>query len=91
MMSLEKTYRAGDREKEIGERWASNGTFHFIGVDPMKTFSIDTPSPTVSGYLHLGHVYSYSQIDFIARFWRMNGRYVFFHMGVEDDSLPTGR
>ena len=54
-------------------------------------YSIDTPPPTVSGHLHLGHVYSYSQTDFMARFWRMNGYHVFYPMGYDDNGLPTER
>jgi valyl-tRNA synthetase len=54
-------------------------------------YSIDTPPPTVSGHLHLGHVYSYSQTDFMARFWRMNGHDVFYPMGYDDNGLPTER
>ena len=54
-------------------------------------YSIDTPPPTVSGKLHLGHVYSYSHADFVARFWRMNGYNVFYPMGFDDNGLPTER
>jgi valyl-tRNA synthetase len=88
-MSLEKSYPAGEREQKIAERWAASRVYRYAGDDPQKTFAIDTPPPTVSGYLHLGHVYSYSQIDFMARFWRMNGRDVFFPLGFDDNGLPT--
>jgi valyl-tRNA synthetase len=54
-------------------------------------YSIDTPPLTVSGRVHLGHAYSYSQTDFIARFWRMNGYNVFYPMGFDDNGLPTDR
>jgi valyl-tRNA synthetase len=54
-------------------------------------YSIDTPPPTVSGNLHLGHVYSYSQVDFFARFRRMQGFNVFYPMGYDDNGLPTER
>ena len=56
-----------------------------------RIYSIDTPPPTVSGDLHLGHVYSYSQTDFLARFWRMRGFNVFYPMGFDDNGLPTER
>ncbi len=60
-----------------------------VGSGPV--YSIDTPPPTVSGYLHLGHVYSYSHVDFIARFRRMRGENVFYPMGYDDNGLPTER
>ena len=56
-----------------------------------KIFSIDTPPPTVSGELHMGHVFSYTQTDFIARFQRMNGKSVFYPIGFDDNGLPTER
>jgi len=54
-------------------------------------YSIDTPPPTVSGALHVGHVFSYTQTDIIARFWRMNGKAIFYPMGFDDNGLPTER
>ena len=56
-----------------------------------ETFVIDTPPPTVSGYLHIGHVFSYVQTDFIARFQRMRGKNVFYPIGFDDNGLPTER
>lgn len=56
-----------------------------------EIFSIDTPPPTVSGELHMGHVFSYTQADFIARFQRMNGKSVFYPIGFDDNGLPTER
>jgi valyl-tRNA synthetase len=53
--------------------------------------SIDTPLATVSSHLHLGHVYSYSHADLMARFWRMNGYNIFYPMGYDDNGLPTER
>ena len=52
---------------------------------------IDTPPPTVSGMLHMGHVFSYTQADFIARFQRMIGKNVFYPIGFDDNGLPTER
>jgi valyl-tRNA synthetase len=56
-----------------------------------EIFSIDTPPPTVSGELHMGHVFSYTQADFIARFQRMSGKSVFYPIGFDDNGLPTER
>ncbi|WP_424530477.1 valine--tRNA ligase [Sphaerisporangium viridialbum] len=73
-------------------RWDAEGTYRF---DRSKTrdqiYSIDTPPPTVSGSLHVGHVFSYTHTDTIARFQRMRGREVFYPMGWDDNGLPTER
>src|SRR5262249_48377410 len=75
--------------------WLDQGTYHFQreGQRPKqsKIYAIDTPPPTVSGNLHLGHLYSYSHPDFMARFWRMNGYTVFYPMGYDDNGLPPER
>jgi valyl-tRNA synthetase len=54
-------------------------------------FSVDTPPPTASGSLHIGHVFSYTHMDLAARFQRMRGKHLFYPMGWDDNGLPTER
>jgi valyl-tRNA synthetase len=79
-------------EVRWGAWWDEQGTFRF---DRTKTrpeiYAIDTPPPTVSGSLHVGHVFSFTHTDAIARFQRMRGREVFYPMGWDDNGLPTER
>src|SRR5262245_11815311 len=79
-------------EAKWSPRWEEAGVYRF---DRTKTradiYSIDTPPPTVSGSLHVGHVFSYTHTDLIARFHRMRGREVFYPMGWDDNGLPTER
>src|SRR5438093_9214731 len=73
-------------------RWEESGVFRFDRSRPRhEVFSIDTPPPTVSGSLHVGHVFSYTHTDVIARFHRMRGKAVFYPMGWDDNGLPTER
>jgi valyl-tRNA synthetase len=90
-MGLPKRYRPQDVEPRLQTFWQEAGIYRFNPGSEEPIYSIDTPPPTVSGHLHLGHVYSYSQIDFIARFWRMKGYNVFYPMGYDDNGLPTER
>ena len=79
-------------EEKWAKTWQDSGTYSF---DRTKTrdqiFSIDTPPPTVSGSLHVGHVFSYTHTDCIARYKRMRGFEVFYPMGWDDNGLPTER
>jgi len=79
-------------EAKWGARWETEGTYRF---DPSAgredVFSIDTPPPTASGSLHVGHVCSYTHTDLIARYRRMRGKTVFYPMGWDDNGLPTER
>ena len=79
-------------EATWSSRWEENGTYAFDRTASREdVFSIDTPPPTVSGSLHIGHVFSYTHTDAVARFHRMRGRAVFYPMGWDDNGLPTER
>ncbi len=90
-MKLSKRYNPGTAEPALQARWQEQGTYHFVPERDGPVYAIDTPPATVSGHLHLGHAYSYTQTDFAARFWRMNRHNVFYPMGYDDNGLPTGR
>ena len=79
-------------ETKWQERWEAEGTYAFDRSRPRReVYAIDTPPPTVSGALHVGHVFSYVHTDIIARFQRMRGKAVFYPMGWDDNGLPTER
>ncbi|MGH9309039.1 MAG: valine--tRNA ligase, partial [Vicinamibacterales bacterium] len=79
-------------EEKWTRRWEEGGVHRFDRSRPRDdVFSIDTPPPTVSGSLHVGHVFSYTHTDVIARYQRMRGRSVFYPMGWDDNGLPTER
>ena len=90
-MPLQKSYSPAEAEPRLDQLWQSEGIYRFDQDSDAPVYSIDTPPPTVSGNLHLGHVYSYSHPDFMARFFRMNGYNVFYPMGFDDNGLPTER
>src|SRR5579872_4739787 len=72
--------------------WESSGVYRFDRTRTRaEVYSIDTPPPTVSGSLHVGHVFSFTHTDVVARFHRMRGRAVFYPMGWDDNGLPTER
>jgi valyl-tRNA synthetase len=72
--------------------WERDGVYRFDRSAPReRVFAIDTPPPTVSGALHVGHVFSYTHTDALARYQRMRGRVVFYPMGWDDNGLPTER
>jgi valyl-tRNA synthetase len=79
-------------EEKWSTRWEADGTYRFDRTRPRdEIYAIDTPPPTVSGSLHVGHVFSYTHTDVIARFQRMRGKAVFYPMGWDDNGLPTER
>lgn len=91
-MDLPKKYKPEEAETKWLNAWAEQGTYQW---DPTKSrdesFVVDTPPPTVSGSLHVGHLFSYSHQDFIVRFQRMMGKNIFFPIGWDDNGLPTER
>ena len=79
-------------EQKWSEVWERDGCYRFDRSAPReRVFSIDTPPPTVSGSLHVGHVFSYTHTDAVARYQRMRGKAVFYPMGWDDNGLPTER
>ena len=87
---MEKRYQNKKAEAAAQQKWESEKTYTYnpkVG----QTFSIDTPPPTVSGSLHIGHIFSYTQTDIIARFKRMEGFAVYYPFGFDDNGLPTER
>ncbi|SDK72344.1 valyl-tRNA synthetase [Cryobacterium psychrotolerans] len=80
-------------EAKWGGSWEEAGTYRFDRSSSTREniYSIDTPPPTASGSLHIGHVFSYTHTDVIARFQRMRGKSVFYPMGWDDNGLPTER
>jgi len=79
-------------EQKWMSRWDAEGIYRFDRTRPRAdVYAIDTPPPTVSGSLHVGHVFSYTHTDVVARFQRMRGKAVFYPMGWDDNGLPTER
>ncbi len=79
-------------EEALGARWQAEGTYRFDRTaERDDVYAIDTPPPTVSGSLHVGHVFSYTHTDAVARYQRMRGKVVFYPMGWDDNGLPTER
>ncbi len=79
-------------DSKWAKHWESSGTYTFDRTRSRdEIYSIDTPPPTVSGSLHVGHVFSYTHTDCIARYRRMRGAEVFYPMGWDDNGLPTER
>jgi len=90
--SLAKHFDAQDAERRWDKRWDETGIYRY---DPTisrdRTFVVDTPPPTVSGSLHIGHVFSYTHTDVIVRYKRMKGYNIYYPMGWDDNGLPTER
>ena len=91
-MEPPKKFKPQDLESNWKSFWKDSGIYAW---DPSRgrdeTFVVDTPPPTVSGSLHVGHMFSYSHQDFIARYQRMTGKNVFFPIGWDDNGFrPSG-
>ena len=83
-------YSIPDREAHRQQFWQDNNTYAFDLNDHSKPiYSIDTPPPTVSGNLHIGHIFSYTQAEIIARYKRMTGHNVYYPVGYDDNGIPT--
>lgn len=88
---MEKRYDFSQIEKQMQEFWEKNQIYKFNPDSGGEIYSIDTPPPTVSGNPHVGHLFSYTQAEMIARFRRMQGYNVFYPFGFDDNGLPTER
>ena len=87
---LENKYDYKIAESKWQKYWQEQGIYNFDKNDTKKPiYSIDTPPPTVSGKIHIGHIFSYSQAEFVARYKRMRGYNVFYPFGFDDNGLPT--
>ncbi len=89
--TLSSHFEPREAEETWGERWHEWGMHRFDEGGRGPTYVVDTPPPTVSGSLHVGHVFSYTQTDVLARYQRMRGKNVFYPMGWDDNGLPTER
>ncbi|MCX4084291.1 valine--tRNA ligase [Rickettsia hoogstraalii] len=92
MKEFPKNYNFTENEKKWQQIWQEQQIYAYDpNISKEETYVVDTPPPTVSGQLHIGHVYSYTQTDFIVRFQRMIGKNIFYPMGFDDNGLPTER
>ncbi|APR98899.1 valine--tRNA ligase [Wolbachia endosymbiont of Folsomia candida] len=87
---LTEKYNFKEIECKYNILWEGSKVYKWNGTKD-NTFTIDTPPPTISGKLHIGHIFSYCHTDFIARFQRMLGKDVFYPIGFDDNGLPTER
>ncbi len=85
---MDKRYDNQTHEQAASKKWETEQTYTCKN-NPGALYSIDTPPPTVSGSLHIGHIFSYTQTDMLARFKRMSGYSVFYPFGFDDNGLPT--
>jgi valyl-tRNA synthetase len=88
---LSKKYKALEIEKKWQDYWQENGIYKFDKTSNAPIYSVDTPPPTVNGKIHIGHIFSYSQAEIMARYKRLKGYNVFYPFGFDDNGLPTER
>lgn len=88
---LPNRYLFSETEPRLARLWADSDLYAYDADAPGPIYTIDTPPATVSGALHIGHCYSYTQTDVIARYHRMRGERVLYPMGFDDNGLPTER
>ena len=81
---LDKKYNIQEKELKWLKYWSENSIYKFI-PDNREIYSIDTPPPTVNGKIHIGHIFSYSQAEMIARYKRIKGYNVFYPFGFDDN------
>ena len=86
---LDNKYNHLDKEQKWQQFWQENEIYKFDKNSSKPTYSIDTPPPTVSGSLHLGHISGFTQADMMARFHRMQGYNMFYPLGFDNNGLPT--
>lgn len=86
---MQDRYDFKEVEERTGRFWADEKIYAYDPGSKKKVYAIDTPPPTVSGFIHIGHVFSYSQADFIARYKRMQDFNVFYPFGFDNNGLPT--
>ena len=87
---LDKKYNSLEKEEKWLNYWKENKIYEFK-LDQRQVYSIDTPPPTVNGKIHIGHIFSYSQAEMIARYKRISGYNVFYPFGFDDNGLPSER
>ena len=87
---LDKKYDFKEKEQKWMDYWQDNKIYEFR-PDQREIYSIDTPPPTVNGKIHIGHIFSYSQAEMIARYKRLKGMNVFYPFGFDDNGLPSER
>ena len=90
-MTANESYGFTATEKQWQEFWENENIYAFDPKSSKPIFSIDTPPPTISGNIHIGHIFSYTQAEVVARYKRMTGYNVFYPFGFDDNGLPTER
>lgn len=88
---MDSHYNPAEAEPKLRNFWEEKGIYRYDPKSKKPTFSCDTPPPTVSGKMHMGHALAYSQADFIMRYKRMRGHNIFYPWGFDDNGLATER